>query len=261
MTAVSRPALVGAAPSSMLGDNGLKPIIAQQSIRRSSFGDYWDFFTPVAFDDLVGANLVLAGPTSGLPDAPTFRALVQNDLPGTINYTPYQDGSVPAGNTVSNTAATTAFASSYVVSANFLTAGSVIRVRARGLVGTSIGAVTFTFRVLYGSTVMLSGTLSVPSGVTNGGFELKGDLIANAVGGGGSFEADGMLIAGNVSSGAGAGSPAGAQGIIGAMMANIAAISAATTTNKAISIDVQMSTAAAAVKAILRQMTVDIIRP
>lgn len=262
MTAAARPVLSGVSPSGILGDTNLLQIAALQTPRKSpTVADAWDFITAVAFDDLVGSGLFLAGPVNGLPAQPSFRAITQTDLPGGIDYVPFADGTVPAGNTVVNTAALTTFASVYSLPANFLTVGSVIRVRARGTLRTALGAVNFTFNVLYGATIMLTGTVAIPAGVVNAGFEIRGDLLPTVVGAGGTFEADGLLVTGNVSSGAAAGTPAGTQGIIGAMLVNIGTIAAATTVAKNIAIQVQMSVANANVNSVLRILTVDIARP
>jgi hypothetical protein len=262
MTAAARPALRGTAPSETLGDPSLDPILALQSIRKSAtVPDSWDFFTPVAFDDLVASGLFLGGPISGLPGPPSFRAIAQSDLPGGINYTTTADGTVPAGNTVSNTVADTAFASLNSIPGNFLTVGSLIRVHARGTVSTALANVSFTFRIRYGAVLMLLGNVTVPNGVTNGGFEITADMIVTSIGGAGTLECNGTLIVGNISSGAAAGTPAGAQGIIGAMMVNIAPVTATTASPRDITLFVQMGAAAAAVKAVLRSFVVDIIRP
>jgi hypothetical protein len=263
MTCAARPALRGMAPSEVLGDVQLAPIAAGQSLRKAGglIADSWDFFNPVAFDDVVASGFFLAGPVSGLPSAPSFRAIVQSDLPGGINYTTTADGTVPAGNTVSNTTADTAFASVNSIAANFLTVGSLIRVHARGTVSTALANVSFTFRIRYGAVLLLLGNVTVPNGVVNGGFEVTADLLVTAIGGAGTLECNGTLTVGNISSGAAAGVPGGAQGVIGSMMVNIAPITATTASLRDIVLSVQMGAAAAAVKAVLRSFVVDIIRP
>lgn len=255
MTSSNRPSIRGMAPSEVL-DGAMQPLPDGKSMRKHAGADYWDFITVVAFDDVVGANLVFAGPTSGAAASPTFRALVVADLPGTVALVPFQDGTVPGGNTVANTVTRTAFASSFSIAANTLTVGTVIRVRARGTYGTAIAAPTLAMRLLYGATALLaSGTITMTAGLNTAtsGWLLEGDFIVTAIGGGGTIESQGSALFGNVAG--------NAKGGDIWMLTNTAAVAAATNATKSITIDVQWGTAAAANTITMREMTVDVIKP
>lgn len=254
MTAAARPGISGLAPSQLL-DGILAAMADGQSIRKHAGADYFDFITPVVFDDSQVANLVFSGPPSGAAAPPTFRALVEADLPVGVEIMKYADGSVPAGNLVQATTTQTAFASLYTVQANYLTAGCVVRVRARGLISTGLAGIGFLFRILYGGTALLVSTsIAVPGSVTNAGFEVIGDFVVTSVGATPNWEGQGVLTLGNVN-----GNLAG--GITTMMMNTAPVVSVSSSVTRNITIDVQMSAAGGANKAQLRIMTVEIIKP
>ncbi|MFL6601839.1 MAG: hypothetical protein ACJ8R9_10955 [Steroidobacteraceae bacterium] len=95
------------------------------------------------------ANTVLAGPTSGSAAQPTFRAMVQADLPGSIAK--ILSVQTPAADTISapnNT--TTNFATSYTFATNTITATSVHRVTMLFKSIASGGALTTAFKSTLG---------------------------------------------------------------------------------------------------------------
>src|SRR5690606_32108197 len=83
----------------------------------------------------------------------------------------YANTSVPAGNTVTDTTAETAFESEYEIPAEQLQAGSVIRIRAAGVYSTDAVAPTLRIRVrLGGDTILDSGAVTATAALTDAGW-------------------------------------------------------------------------------------------
>lgn len=172
---------------------------------------------------------------------------------GSIDYAPQVDGTVPAGNTVTATAAT-AFSSTYAFFSNSLKVGSLIRVRARGVYGTAAIPPTLQIRLLVGGVVMLATTVfTTTASLTNAGWALEADLIVTVIGAGGQFEAQGQLLVGNVAS--------NAKGGDILMLVNTAAVARATNSANAITIDAKFGAANAANTITLRTFIVEIVNP
>jgi hypothetical protein len=202
----------------------------------------------------VAHNLIYAGPASGLPAAPGFRAMVLSDLPPLTVTMPSINNS--STDTINSTVATTAFATTYSIAGSTITANSMVRIRARGVYGSAGIATNLRIRVLLGGVVMLAMTATLtPASLTNAGWELEADLICNTAGSGGTFEAQGKIVLGNVSAGATLG-PKGADIY---MLTNIATIARSTVVANTVSIDVTWGASNAADTITLRQMTVELI--
>lgn len=105
----------------------------------------------------------------------------------------FSNTSVPAGNTVANTAVETTFASQYTIPAGLLQAGSVIRLQAFGVSSTAGIAPSIQLKLKMGSTTLLDSGAITPllGGATNAGWYMSGYLVAQTVGGSGTIEAQG----------------------------------------------------------------------
>lgn len=104
----------------------------------------------------------------------------------------YANTSIPAGNTVANTAADTNFTSKYTLAANALSVGQVIRFTASGTYGTALlVAPTITLSVKFGSTVVASGSQTLILNLANKGWSLDAQFIVFATGSSGTIEGQG----------------------------------------------------------------------
>lgn len=198
MSAAARPALRGMAPSEVLGDPKLQPISALQSMRKSAvIADGWDWFTPLALDDLAASGLFLAGPISGLPAAPTFRAINVKDLPSGTDIA--QGDATPQ--TIVSTTLLSAIGPSFTIPSNSLTVGTILRFTASGVFGTAgLGPnLNLLLRFAAGTvTVAATGSIGMPVSLTNRGWRAEITCIVTAVGGAGAgaVEAQGVATYG-----------------------------------------------------------------
>lgn len=102
----------------------------------------------------------------------------------------YSNTSIPAGNTVGDTATETAFDSGYTISADSLAAGDVIRVRAR--ICYALDGASCFIRVKLGSTTVLlcapADTAAEPAYLS-----IEADILVLEVGASGSVDAQGSF--------------------------------------------------------------------
>lgn len=162
----------------------------------------------------------------------------------------YQDGTVPAGNTIANQSGSdVAFTSSYTILANTLAVGSVIRIKLQGVYGTATIAPLITAKLKIGATTFLtSGILTSVALVTNGGWTANAELIVTAIGGNGSIESQGYAQF----------ATAATTGL-SVNLTNLAVISLDTTINKIITVTINWNTSDTANTITLRTISVDIL--
>jgi hypothetical protein len=107
----------------------------------------------------------------------------------------YSTTSIPAGDTfTSGTGGTKVFASTYTIPANSLLVGDVIRLKARGVFTIGSSGVAWDMAIKFGATTMIdTGTFTLPINQTNRGWEFEADFIVQTPGSGGlgSIEAQG----------------------------------------------------------------------
>lgn len=198
MSAAARPALRGMAPSEVLGDDNLLRIANGQSVRKSaSVADGWEFFTPLAISDTVASGLFLAGPITGLPAVPTFRAINYKDLPSGTDIA--QGDATPQ--TVASSTLLSAIGPSFTIPSNSLTVGTILRFTASGVFGTAgLGPnLNLLLRFAAGTvTVAATGSIGMPVSLTNRGWRAEITVIVTAIGGAGAgaVEAQGMATYG-----------------------------------------------------------------
>lgn len=108
----------------------------------------------------------------------------------------YVNTTVPAGNTVANTAAATAFASSYTIPAGYLPVGAVIRVVMKGVYSTAALSPTISIALKFGATVLLTtGAVSpLATSATNDGWSYEALLVAQSTGVSGAIESQGTAV-------------------------------------------------------------------
>ena len=106
----------------------------------------------------------------------------------------YANTSVPAGNTVANTASETNFASNYAIAANTLRVGDVIRITAFGLYGSdAITPGTITLKAKAGSVVLATtGAITNVAALTNRGWMLQVSATVISLGASGTVEVQGV---------------------------------------------------------------------
>lgn len=103
----------------------------------------------------------------------------------------FSQKTVQSGDTVANTTAETAFATTYTIPAAILHIGQTVRAKAYGVFGTT-ATPTLRIKTKLGSTVILdSGAFTTGSGVANGGWEFECIFTAIAVGPSGQIEVQG----------------------------------------------------------------------
>jgi hypothetical protein len=162
----------------------------------------------------------------------------------------YSNTSVPAGNTVANDVAATAFASSYTIAGGTLVAGDVVRVRAWGVYGTDAVAPTLTLRVKAGSTVLVAtSAVTMPSGVTNLGWMLDASLSIFTIGAGGTVDPQAIVSYSSAAT--------------TTLAVHVPATSTSaldTTASNALTVEVEWGTADAQNTITLRQLAVEILR-
>lgn len=110
------------------------------------------------------ANVVFAGPTSGSAAAPSFRALVEADLPTTVVKPLSHDTSVA---TVASTATETSVFS-YTVPGGTLSTNRALRITLIGDYLNNNSADTFTLKLKYGATTVLTAAWSTSSNANRG---------------------------------------------------------------------------------------------
>lgn len=126
----------------------------------------------------------------GEPGPPGIPGQTSNN--GTLIYA---NTTIPAGNTIANSAVATAFSSQFPVPANLLQAGAVIRVRAFGVSSTATGvAPSVMLKLKMGAATLLNTGAITPllGGVTNQGWYLDGQIVVQSVGASGQLEAQGV---------------------------------------------------------------------
>lgn len=161
---------------------------------------------------------------------------------------------VPAGNTVANTATETSFTNTYNIAANDCIPGRVYNVVARGVYGTTTTAPTLLMKLKLGTTVLTQtggGTaLNTTANMTNQQWTLRADIICNTTGASGTVEAQGMF-------------ERATSNIANApwSMINTAPITVDTTTAQSLQISAKWNTANAANTITMRQFIVTVADP
>lgn len=160
----------------------------------------------------------------------------------------YANITVPAGNTIANTAAATAFTSAFTIPSLFLQAGTVIMVKAWGVYSTALVAPTITMQLLYGATSLLStGAVTAIASIANRGWSGEAQLHVAVAGGSGQIEAQGY---GEFAT--------AATTSLSVNMANIAPVAMNTALSNALSLQVTWGTASASNTITLRNLSVRI---
>src|ERR1700679_1478537 len=159
----------------------------------------------------------------------------------------YANTSVPAGNTIANTTAATAFTPTYPVPENSLQIGPVLPLTAYGVYSTdAVTAGTLTFAVSFGSTQLCAtAALTNLTSLSAQGWKLEALLIETAVGSGGSAEAQGLTFLTTAASTA-----------LVADMPNASAVTVNTTVPEVLELTVTWSAASASNTITLRQFVV-----
>lgn len=161
----------------------------------------------------------------------------------------YIDASVPAGNTIANTASEVAFASSYTIPANVLAVGMSLRLKLYLLYNTVGASVTVQLKVkVGGQTVLDTGLVTLVGVMTNGGMAVDGDLFVTAIGVSGSVEAQGVAQMGAPLSGS------------SLNITNTAPYVVNTTTTEAVTVTWQFGTAATGDNVTLRAMRIEVLQ-
>lgn len=155
---------------------------------------------------------------------------------------------VPAGNTVSNTASETNFASKVTITADSLAVGHVLRVTAYGTYSTHAAtAGTITLRLKAGSTTLASSdAVTNIVGLATRGWKLDAVVVVTAIGASGNVEANGMLVLSTALSTSAV-----------ADMENTAAVTLDTTADQDVQLSVQMSVASSSNTVTLRALLVE----
>lgn len=159
----------------------------------------------------------------------------------------YLDASVPAGNTIANTATETEFTSSKPMTVALMQAGAVILFKAAGVYSTDATPPTLRIRVKLGTVTILDTTAFTTTGsLTNRGWMIEGQAVVTVSGASGQLEAQGIAM---LSTGATTGS------IV--HMANTATVGVNMSSSKVLSISAQWGTADADNSIRMRQMMVN----
>lgn len=159
---------------------------------------------------------------------------------------------IQAGDTAANSASEIIFASNpQVFAANSLSAGDIIRGRARGVFSTAaVSLAAFTFRVKFGSVaIYTSSSLSLALNVSNRPWEVLFEVLIRSIGASGSFEGQSSSSISTV---------AGATSVD--MMATSAAVTLDTTVDQQLQLSLQQSAAVVGSTATLRHFMVEKLR-
>lgn len=141
-------------------------------------------------------------PVEVLPVVGTLPSFAHEDHAHNGMKQVYVDASVPAGNTIANTSADTAFASSYTIPANLLAVGMSLRVKLYGVYSLITGSQVVEWKVKLGSqTVLDSGTITIAGPDTSVGWTTDADLFVTAIGASGKLEIQGVSQMGAATSG------------------------------------------------------------
>lgn len=160
----------------------------------------------------------------------------------------YSNTTVPAGNTVNNSTAETAFASSFTFPANTLKVGNSIHLKLWGVYGTTAVAPTIRGKIKLGSTIMLDTTaITCVINLTNQGWSAEADFIVTAIGASGTIEAQGYAEFATALTTS-----------LSVNVPNTAAITIDTTASQALTVTVQWGTADTANTITLREMLVTV---
>lgn len=163
----------------------------------------------------------------------------------------YADGSVPGGNTISNTTTETAFTSTFTIPANSLVAGQAIRMRWFGLYGTALVAPSLTAKLKFGSTVVLTtGAITTIGSLSNQGWSCDALLIVTGIGAGGAIEAQGYAEFATA-----------ATTSLSINLTNASAVSIDTTVSQAVTVTMTWSLASASDSITMRQMVATLETP
>ena len=106
----------------------------------------------------------------------------------------YANTSVPVGNTIANTVAETAFASTFDLTANTLRAGQRILIEAMGVYGTTALTPGLTLKCKAGSvTLVTTGLLAALALVTGQAWHLRVSIVVHSIGAAGALEVQAEL--------------------------------------------------------------------
>lgn len=161
-----------------------------------------------------------------------------------------QDGSVPGGNTVANTVAETAFASTFTIPGDDLAVGDVLRLTLRGVFGTDVVAPTLQVKGYAGAVALFDTTaITLVAAQTNEGWMTQIDVIVTSIGVTGTLEVQGQITL----------TTAPLVAVVTPVKAT-AAVTVDTTTNEALTVTVTWGTANAANTVTLRQWVLERLR-
>lgn len=163
----------------------------------------------------------------------------------------YGDGSIPAGNTIANTASATSFASTYTIPANRLVAGSLIEVDLWGILGTDVVGPTLVLSIRVGGVVFVgTAAVTLTGGMTALGWHMRARMLVTAAGAGGTAECHGDASV-----------PTSSTNSQGVPAWNTSPLSLDTTATKVVDARVQFGTAHLSNTITLHLMTVKILDP
>lgn len=153
----------------------------------------------------------------------------------------YDDGTVPAGNTVASTAAERDITSTYVFPAGVLLLNDVVRLTLRGLVSTAGMAPTLNIRVYLNTTLIAqTGNVSLTGSISGQGWEAHVLFFVTQAGASGTIEAQGSAQLDGYQP-----------------MTNAAAISVDTTIDQQMIVSLDWDTASASNTVTVRQMLIE----
>lgn len=134
--------------------------------------------TNVTFDDSVaGERTISATGGGGSSGAPAIYVNVDQ----------------PAGNTVANSSAETAFASSKAIGVPLFTVGTIFRLSMAGVYGTDATPPTLRIRVKLNSTTILdSGAVTMTGSITARGWTTEALMVVQSIGASGDIEGQGF---------------------------------------------------------------------
>lgn len=199
----------------------------------------------------VGPALAFMGPVSGANALPGFRTIAATDLPAAFVATDFSRANYGTGdgNTVANTTSTTVFSSQYVIPANTLAVGAMVRVKAKGTYITALTP-TLILQINCGNGQASTGTLTL--GTTGPfGWEAEATFLVKISGASGYVQ-----TCGKAQFQTAAGTTLDAW-----MTPNPTAQNFDTTVAETVSASVAFGTASASDAITLTQMTVEVLTP